>query len=180
MNATKQPIVVGISENCPFTGVSAYLLARCDPLSWPLPACALTVRWRLSPEHRPRLGEDLLFDVLWRASCSGVTLSVRSLALRWLCNSVADKKRCPRRGFGTTGSSLLWWSDVGVANRSSCCMMASPNSLDTLCPAWMRDIAELDSCGCLGSGRGGSGSGVASFSRLRMLRGSDRDRTEVG
>jgi hypothetical protein len=136
--------------------------------------------------------EEDLFDVLRRASSSGVILSVRSLALRWLCNSEVDKKRRPRRGFGTGGSSLLqWWSDVGVANRSSCCKMASPNCLDTLSPAWMRDIAELDSCGWLGngSGSGGSGGGVVSFSYvgvgppclvLRLLRGSDRDRTEVG
>src|SRR6266403_70881 len=153
MTTFKQPIVGIVRCWC-----QRLSLATLRPfVSWPLPECALAVRRRLSPEHRPTLGEDF-FDVLWRASCSREVLSVHSLALRWLCISEADKKRRPRRGFGTGSSPLS--SDIRVASRCSCRRSSLPNSLDTLYPARLRDFAELDSGGWLGScGRGG----VASF-----------------
>jgi len=128
------------------------------------PELALAARRRLSPEHRsaPQAG---LLSILRRASYS--------LDLRKFSISEADMKRLPT--CGVDPESRWAWTGAGAV-RISWRITASPNSLDTLCAAWIRDTAELDRAGWMGS----AGSGASNAGLCLRLRGSDRDRTEGG
>lgn len=137
------------------------------------PGLALAARRRLSPEHRSAPQGGLL-NILWRASYSWECLLMRSLDLRKISISEADMKRLPT--CGVDPESRWAWTGAEGAVRISWRITASPNSLDTLCAAWIRDTAELDRAGWMGS----AGSGASKAGLCLRLRGSDRDRTEGG
>jgi hypothetical protein len=125
-------------------------------------------------------GVGIAIRTSWRKMASPNSLD--TLYPAWM-RDTAELGSCGWLGSGgnVVGSSLVWPGvgiGVGIAIRTSWRMMASPNSLDTLYPAWMRDTAELDSGGWLGSG--GSDASFPNAGPCLRLRGSDRDRIEVG